>query len=169
MGWSIDRMLDVAGLVAGWSTYLRAAPLLTPLALVIGMAALGWFAFFKDRCRLLGPALAVPLVVIFAVDHPPDVLVADTTQATVIRGPAGLELAAGKPQSFALNVWRDTYADPIATPAGKAATALPVLARAAQASAGPSSSSPTRSRRNAAAPISSSHVTGRPAGAAPRS
>ena len=119
MGWSIDRMLDVAGLVAGWSIYLRAAPLLTPLALVIGAAALGWFAFFKDRWRLLGPALALPLVIVFAVDHPPDVLVADTTLATVIRGPAGLELAAGKAQSFALTVWRDTYADPIVTPAAQ--------------------------------------------------
>lgn len=133
MGWSIDRMLDVAGLVAGWSTYLRSAPLLTPLALVIGVAALGWFAFLKDRWRLLGPALAVPLVVIFAVDHPPDVLVADTTLATVIRGSAELELAAGKPQSFALNVWRDTYADPIATPAAQSCDSVACIG---QSSAG---------------------------------
>ncbi len=117
MGWSIDRMLDMAGVVAAWSTHLRAAPLLTPLALVIGLVALCWFAFFKDRWRLFGLALAVPLVVIFAVDHPPDVLVADTTLATVIRGPTGLELADGKPRSFALDVWRETYADPIATAA----------------------------------------------------
>jgi competence protein ComEC len=110
-------MLDMAGLVAAWSTHLRAEPLLTPWALVIGLVALAWFAFFKDRWRLVGPALAVPLVMLFAVDGPPDVLVSDTTQALAIRGAAGLELADGKAKSFALDVWRETYADPIATPA----------------------------------------------------
>jgi len=117
MGWSVDRMLDLAAIVAGWSQHLRAAPLLTPAALLIGLGALCWFAFFKDRWRLLGPVAAVPLVVAFAVDHPPDVLVADTTQAVVVRGATGLELAAGKPQSFALNIWRETLSDPIANPA----------------------------------------------------
>ncbi|MBI4920194.1 MAG: ComEC/Rec2 family competence protein [Devosia nanyangense] len=119
MGWSIDRMLEMAAVVAGWSEHLRASPLLTPWALGIGLAALCWFAFFKDRWRLLGPALAAPLVVLFAVDHPPDVLIADTTQAMAVRGSSGLELADGKSQSFALDVWRDTYADPIGTPAAQ--------------------------------------------------
>ena len=117
MGWSIDRMLEMAAVVASWSEHLRASPLLTPWALGIGLAALCWFAFFKDRWRLVGPALAVPLVIVFAVDHAPDVLIADTTRAVVVRGADGLELADGKPQSFALEVWRDTYADPIAVPA----------------------------------------------------
>jgi len=40
MGWSIDRMLDVAGLVAGWSQGLNASPLLTPTSLFIGLMAL---------------------------------------------------------------------------------------------------------------------------------
>ena len=114
MGWSIDRMLEMAAIVAGWSTHLRAAPLLTPWALLFGLAALGWFAFFKDRWRWLGPLAAVPLVIGFSVDHPPDVLIADTTRAMVVRGAAGLELADGKPKSFALDFWRETYADPVA-------------------------------------------------------
>jgi len=117
MGWSIERMLDMAALVAGWSTHLSASPLLTPLALIIGLGALCWFAFFRDRWRLLGPVAAVPLVVLLAVDRPPDVLIADTTQAMAVRGPAGLELADGKPESFALDVWRETYAEPIETAA----------------------------------------------------
>jgi competence protein ComEC len=117
MGWSVDRMLDMAAIVAGWSTHLRAAPLLTPLALLVGLAALCWFAFFKDRWRLLGPALAVPLVILLAVDHPPDVLIADTTKAMTVRESTGLALADGKPESFALDVWRDTYAEPITTAA----------------------------------------------------
>jgi competence protein ComEC len=124
MGWSIDRMLDMAAVVAGWSTHLRAAPLLTPWALVFGLAALAWFAFFKDRWRLLGPAGALVLIIVFAVDKPPDVLIADTTQAMAVRGPTGLELADGKSASFALDVWRDTYADPIATPAAETCDSL---------------------------------------------
>ena len=117
MGWSIERMLDMARLVAGWSTHLSASPLLTPWALVVGVVALAWFAFLRDRWRLLGPVAAIPLVVLFAVDRPPDVLIADTTQAMAVRGPTGLELADGKPRSFALDVWRETYAEPIETAA----------------------------------------------------
>jgi competence protein ComEC len=124
MGWSVDRMLDMASLVAGWSTHLRAAPLLTPWALIFALAALAWFAFFKDRWRLLGPAVALVLIVVFAVDHPPDVLISDTTQALAVRGPSGLELADGKSQSFALSVWRDTYAEPIDKPAADSCDAI---------------------------------------------
>jgi competence protein ComEC len=131
MGWSVDRMLEMAAIVASWSTHLRAAPLLTPLALIIGLAALCWFAFFKDRWRLLGPAAAVPLVVLLAVDHPPDVLVADTTRAVAVRGAEGLELADGKSQSFALNVWRDTYADPIAGAAAESCDGLACIGTSA--------------------------------------
>jgi len=131
MGWSVDRMLDMANVVASWSTHLRAAPLLTPLALLIGLVALAWFAFFKDRWRLIGPAVAVPLVILFAVDRPPDVLVADTTKAVAVRGVGGLELADGKPQSFALNVWRDTYADPISAAAVQSCDALACIGRSA--------------------------------------
>jgi competence protein ComEC len=124
LGWSIDRMLDMAHVVAAWSEHLRAAPLLTPAALLIGLAALCWFAFFRDRWRLLGPGLAVPLVLIFAIDRAPDVLVSDTTRALAVRGVDGLDLADGKPDSFALNVWRDTYAEPIATAASESCDSL---------------------------------------------
>jgi len=124
MGWSIDRMLDMAHIVAGWSTHLRAAPLLTPAALIFGLLALGWFAFFKDRWRLLGPALALPLVLLFAVDRPPDALISDTTQAMVVRGPTGLERAAGKAESFGLDVWRATYGDPMQTQAAESCDSI---------------------------------------------
>ena len=80
-GWSVERMLGIARLVADLGAGLGGHPLLTPLSLVIGLLALGWFAFFTDRWRLLGPALALPAVLLFTLDRPPDVLVADTTQA----------------------------------------------------------------------------------------
>lgn len=131
MGWSIDRMIDMAAVVAGWSTHLRASPLLTPLALLIGLAALAWLAFFRDRWRLVGPLAAVPLVVLLAVDKPPDVLIADTTQALVVRGANGLELADGKSQSFALDVWRETYAEPIESAAAQGCDSVACIGESA--------------------------------------
>jgi competence protein ComEC len=109
MGWSVDRMLDSAALVAHLSEHLRASPLLTPLSLIIGLAALAWFSFLPDRWRLLGPVLAIPLVICLAVDRPPDILVADSTRALAVRVESGLALADGKPGSFAVTVWGDTY------------------------------------------------------------
>ncbi|HEV7275399.1 MAG TPA: ComEC/Rec2 family competence protein [Devosiaceae bacterium] len=109
MGWSIDRMLELAAVVADLSAGLDATPLLTPPALVLGLAALAWFAFFVDRWRLFGPLLLLPAVPFLALDRPPDVLIADSTQAVAVRLPAGMQVVAGKPQSFAVGVWRETY------------------------------------------------------------
>lgn len=109
LGWSIDRMLDLATITASWSSALNASPLLTPLALGIGLVAFAWFAFLPTWHRLIGPALMVPAVLFFALDQPPDVLIADTTQAVAIRGASDLELVTGKGTSFAVGVWRDTY------------------------------------------------------------
>ena len=53
MGWSIDRMIDVATLTSGWSKGIDTSPLLTPLSLVIGLAAIAWFAFFSNLCLLV--------------------------------------------------------------------------------------------------------------------
>lgn len=113
LGWSIGRMLDLARLVASWSGGIDASPLLSPVSLVIGLAALGWFAFFRDRWRLVGPALAVPAVILFGLDRAPDVLVADTTQAVAVRTAEGLRLVTGRPGSFAVDVWAETYGEPI--------------------------------------------------------
>ena len=117
MGWSIDRMLDEAAIVANWSQAIDTPPLLTPWALFIALLALGWFSFFTNRYRLIGPLLAVPFIMVFALDHPPDVLVSDTTQAIAMRESSGLALVSGKPKSFAVNLWGETYRQDI----GKAA------------------------------------------------
>lgn len=112
MGWSIERMLDLAALVSAMSSGIDASPLLAPLALVMGLAALGWFAFLPTWHRLIGPALIVPGVALFGLDRPPDVLIADTTQAVAVRLEAGLSVVAGKPNTFAVGVWRETYGEP---------------------------------------------------------
>ncbi|MDB5542833.1 MAG: hypothetical protein JWQ89_4560 [Devosia sp.] len=113
VGWSIDRMLDLGHLVAGWSSWLEYSPLLTPLALLFGLVALAWFTFLPTWHRLIAPVLLIPAVYLFAIDRPPDVLIADTTQAVAMRGAGGLSLVAGKADSFAVDVWRETYAEPI--------------------------------------------------------
>lgn len=119
LGWSVDRMIDLATITAGWSQGLDASPLLTPLALGLGLVAFAWFAFIETWQRLVAPALLVPAVLLLALDRPPDVLVADTTQALAVRGEAGLELVAGKPGSFAVMIWRETWEDPLeAAPKG---------------------------------------------------
>lgn len=114
MGWGIDRMVDGATLVARWSEGLTGNPLLTSLALMIGLAALAWFAFLNSWWRLLAPALAVPLVLLVGLDQRPDLLIADTTQAVALRTDAGLGLISGKGGSFATEVWSEHYQEPIA-------------------------------------------------------
>ncbi len=113
MGWSIDAMIWVATVVAGWSAGISASPLLLPVALLLGLGALAWFTFLTSWHRLIAPVLLVPVVWLLALDRPPDVLVSDTTQAIAMRGADGLALAAGKPDSFAVKVWRETYAEPL--------------------------------------------------------
>ncbi len=113
MGWSIDAMLWVASIVAGWSAGISASPLLLPVALILGLGALAWFAFLTTWHRYIGPVLLVPAVLLLALDRPPDVLISDTTQAVAMRGAQGLALVAGKPDSFAVEVWRETYAEPL--------------------------------------------------------
>lgn len=114
MGWGIDRMVDGATVVAQWSEGLSANPLLTSVALMIGLVALAWFAFLHSWWRLLGPAVAVPMVLLVGLDHRPDLLVADTTQAVVLRTEAGLGLISGRAGSFATDVWSEHYQESIA-------------------------------------------------------
>jgi len=117
MGWGIERMMDVAELVAAWSDGWIGNPLLTGWALLIGLAALGIFAFMTHWTRLVAPALVLPLVLVFGLDQRPDLLVADTTQAVALRTEKGLALVTGRPGSFAVNAWAQHYQEPIAAKA----------------------------------------------------
>jgi competence protein ComEC len=130
MGWGVDRMVDGAALVAQWSTGLTGNPLLTSLALMIGLAALGWFAFVGSWWRLLGPAVAVPLILLVGLDQRPDLLIADTTQAVALRTDAGMGLISGRSGSFATEVWGEHYQEPIAeTMEGMGCDSLGCIAR----------------------------------------
>lgn len=114
MGWGIDRMVDGAEMVAGWSTGLTGNPLLTGVALIIGLAALAWFAFVNNWWRFLGPAVAVPLLLLFGFDQRPDVLIADTTQAVVLHSAEGMGMISGRTGSFAVDAWSEHYQEAIA-------------------------------------------------------
>ena len=114
MGWGIDRMVDVAVLVAGWSEGLTGNPLLTATALIIALVALAWFAFFNGRWRFLGPVVSLPLIFLIGFEQRPDLLIADTTQAIALRTDAGMGLVTGRPGSFAVNAWSNHYQQDIA-------------------------------------------------------
>lgn len=114
MGWGIDRMVDGAVLVAGWSEGLTGNPLLTGTALIIGLVALSWFAFLDNWWRLVGPAVALPVILLVGMDQRPDILIADTTQAVALRTETGMGLVTGRPNSFAVDVWGEHYQQDIA-------------------------------------------------------
>ncbi|WP_139198815.1 ComEC/Rec2 family competence protein [Devosia sp. YR412] len=114
MGWGIDRMVDGATLVAGWSEGWTGNPLLTSSALLIGLGALAWFAFVNSWWRLAGPIVALPLILLVGLDQRPDILIADTTQAVAMRTDAGMGLISGKVGSFAVDVWGEHYQEVIA-------------------------------------------------------
>ncbi|MDB5535624.1 MAG: hypothetical protein JWQ65_499 [Devosia sp.] len=114
MGWGIERMVDVATLVANWSQGLESNPLLTPIALFIGLLAMAWFAFIKNYWRFAGPVLAIPAILLFALDTRPDVLIADTTQAVAVRDGGGMGLLTGKDGTFAVDVWSEYYQEDFA-------------------------------------------------------
>lgn len=114
MGWGIDRMVDGAAIVAAMSANLTGNPLLTSAALLVGFAALAWFAFIPNRWRLLGPALAMPFILAFGFDQRPDLLIADTTQAVVLRTDQGLGMLTGRTGSFAVDAWSEHYQEVVA-------------------------------------------------------
>ena len=109
MGWGIDRMIDVAVLVAGWSQGWTGNPLLAEWTLLFGLAALAWFAFLENRWRLVAPIAAVAVILAFGFVPRPDILIADTTQAIAVRDGDGMALASGRTGSFAVDVWSDHY------------------------------------------------------------
>lgn len=130
LGWSIDRMLDIARLVAGMSASISWSPQLTPAALLVGLSAYAWFAFFTSRVRYVGPVLAAIVIAICCIDQKPDILVADTTQALAMRTTSGMALVAGKPTSFAVRAWQENLGEVIA-PVAKGAPCTPDICRRA--------------------------------------
>ncbi len=129
MGWGIDRMIDVAALVASWSAGWTGNPLLAQWTLVAGLLSLAWFAFLETRWRLLGPALALVTVLGLGFEPRPDILISDTTQAVAVRSPDGMALASGKTGSFAVDVWSQNYQTEIAAshPAGRCDSAACIV------------------------------------------
>ncbi len=113
MGWGIERIIAVADFVAGLSEGFVSAPVLGAPALLIGFFALGWFAFFPGRMRIAGLLAAIPLLMVFGRLPPPDVMIADSTQAIAVREGTGLFLISGRTNTFATNAWGETYLEPI--------------------------------------------------------
>ncbi|MCP8882279.1 ComEC family competence protein [Devosia sp. XJ19-1] len=114
MGWGIDRMVDIAELVAGWSQGWTGNPLLATWTLGLGLLGLAWFAFIDNRWRLVAPMLAAGIILLLGFEQRPDVLIADSTQAVAIRDGEGLALGSGRTGSFAVDVWSQHFQTEIA-------------------------------------------------------
>lgn len=113
-GWGVEQILAIARLVDHLSGPLAMHPMLSPVALLMALAALAWFAFFSSSTRFVGPALAVPAILIFAQAQRPEVLISDMTQAVAVRGEGGYQLIAGRHNSFVVRVWEEKLGVPIA-------------------------------------------------------
>ncbi|HHS82844.1 MAG TPA: ComEC family competence protein, partial [Devosia sp.] len=105
MGWGIDRIIGVSRLVAAMGEGMIRAPLLGPNALLLGFAGLAAFAFFPTRLRYGAVAFVVLTVPLLGTMPPPDILVADSTQAIAIRMGHDLHLVKGRAASFAVRAW----------------------------------------------------------------
>ncbi|WP_404404166.1 ComEC/Rec2 family competence protein [Pelagibacterium halotolerans] len=113
MGWTIEAVIWCAAFVHALSGGFDPSPILSPIALVFGLLALAWLAFFQTPLRLWGPALVVPMVVLFGLERAPDILVADASQALAVRDNGELALVAGRTNTFATNVWSERYMEHI--------------------------------------------------------
>ena len=114
LGLCIRAMLWCANFVRTLSGGFDPSPILAPTALLIAMAALGWFAFFRGKIRLYGPLATVPLIALLALEQAPDILIADGSQALAVRHQDHLALIAGRNNTFATNVWSERYIETIA-------------------------------------------------------
>jgi len=113
MGWSIEVMLAIAHWVGSISGGFDPSPLLASSALLVLGLGLAWLAFLEGRWRLLGPALAVAIVLLVTIEPRPDILIADGSQAIAARDGDGLILIAGRNDTFATDVWSERYMEPI--------------------------------------------------------
>lgn len=109
LGWSVEIMLWSAGVVRQMSGGFDPSPILAPSALVVALAALGWMAYCRDRIRLAGPILAVPLIAVFCLERAPDIFIADQSQALAVRNGADIALMAGRNNTFATTIWSERY------------------------------------------------------------
>lgn len=102
-------MLWSATIVRDMSGGFDPSPILAPSALIVALCALGWMAYCRDRIRLAGPILAVPLIALFCLETAPDILVADQSQALAVRSGTTVALMAGRNNTFATTVWSERY------------------------------------------------------------
>lgn len=109
MGWSIDRLLDIATFFAAKSsTFAYIGPLdsaLFPLTII----CLIWFAFFKNRLRWLAPIIAFAAIPILGKAPMPDLIISDRGTSAAILAEGSLHMIASRRSSFTLDRWSQTY------------------------------------------------------------
>ncbi|MCF6303047.1 MAG: ComEC/Rec2 family competence protein, partial [Devosiaceae bacterium] len=118
MGWGIEKIIFVAEQISDFGHGVVSAPILGPAALIIGVAGLGWFAFFHQPVRFFGLGLAALLLPVFGTLPAPDIMIADTTKAVAVRVDSQLLLISGRTNSFAVRAWSETYMEEITQATG---------------------------------------------------
>ncbi|SON54952.1 ComEC family competence protein [Hartmannibacter diazotrophicus] len=105
MGWGIDRMLDIARLVADWTPHggVVAHP---PLAAILLMVAGGlWVALFSRRIRWLGVLPIAAGLLVLPVGRPPSLLVTADGRGALVVTADGTPRGLGRVTSFTMESW----------------------------------------------------------------
>lgn len=113
-GWGIEQILTIADWVSGLSAGMTSAPPITPVALLLGGAALCWLAVGEGRWRFAGVIAALPLLALFGLAARPDMLIADSTQAVALRMHSEMRLVTGRDGTFAVRAWSEGLQEGIA-------------------------------------------------------
>lgn len=109
MGWSIDRLLDIATFFAAKTAQFAYIAPLDQTIFLITTLALVWFAFFQSRLRWLAPIIAFAAIPILGKAPMPDLIISDRGTSAAIMGDNGLQMIASRRKSFPLNRWSETY------------------------------------------------------------
>jgi competence protein ComEC len=112
MGWGVDGVIRIAGLVAAWP----GAAALVPTMPIWGLACVTfgglWLCFWQRRWRLLGVAPVLAGLASVALLTAPHVLVSGDGRLLAVRGPdGGLLLSSLRVESFTAEGWLRRVAD----------------------------------------------------------
>lgn len=125
MGWGIQWMLDVGGVVASWPGAAVVLPAMPPVGLALVTLGGLWLCLWQARWRLAGlPLVAFGLATVW-LNPKPDVLISDDGAYTAVRAADGGMWVSARRANFTTETWlrRDGREESGRWPAVGAATA----------------------------------------------
>ena len=117
MGWGVDAVIWVAGLVAGWPGAASLLPVLPLWGLALMTLGGLWLCIWQRNWRLLGAAPIVAGFCSILLLTPPDVLVSGDGKLMGVRdAEGGLLLSTRRAEAFTAEGWLRRVADDAAEP-----------------------------------------------------